>query len=355
MKQINPIALKELRKLKGLSHKALAEKARIAKSTVIELEKPPKEPSETMHSVRDRIYDALQLALGATDAQMQGEEPPRESLPLKFVPLKGTITTMAQMNYDLISKEYGVSTDQLLQIAPLMFAILVEDSFAWRKEQLELRKQIQDLKKRTRESKYDPEPDISDDDIEAELRAEEASIAARDVFSYALIEANLETHGGLYGSDRFTDFIVAKVKSSGGRIRADLTIRHLEGRDIRDPDTKYIAAAELLDTIAPADNPEAAAFARLLLMSGLIRLHDFRLHDFRNDRTPEQREEWLRSEVLPGIEAAELTFAPEVYRFDTETEGLSLDEMGFPVRARRSPLAPSAMQSEDQGDENEPA
>jgi transcriptional regulator with XRE-family HTH domain len=349
-KQINPAALKKLRKLKGLSHQALAEKANTAKSTVIGLEKPLKEPSETMRSVRDRIYDALQLALGATDAQMRGEEPPRESLPLKFVPLKGTITTMAQMNYDLISDEYGVGTDQLLQIAPLMFAILVEDSFAWRREQLELRKQIQDMKKRTRESQYDPEPDISDDDIEAELRAEEASIAARDVFSYALIEANLETHGGLYSSDRFTDFIAAKVKSSDGRIRADLTIRHLEGRDIRDPDTKYVAAAELLDAKTPADDLEAAAFIRLLLMSGLIRLHDFR-----SGRTPEQLKEWLRSEVLPNLETAMLAFAPEVYRLDTETEGLSLDPMGFPIRARRHPLAPSAMQSEDQGDESEPA
>lgn len=352
MKQINPIALKELRKLKGLSHKALAEKARIAKSTVIELEKPPKEPSETMHSVQDRIYYALQLALGATDAQMQGEEPPRESLPLKFVPLKGTITTLAQMNYDLISEEYGVSTDQLLQIAPLMFAILVEDSFAWRKEQLELRKQIQELKKRTRESEYDfdPDPDQRDSDIEAELRAEDAAIAARDVFSSAWMEANIEAHGGLYWSDRFTDFIVAKVKSSGGRIRADLTIRHIEGRDIRDPDTKYLAAAGLLDAKTPADDLEAAAFIRLLLMSGLIRLHDFR-----SGRTPEQREEWLRSEVLPNLETAMLAFAPEVYRLETETEGLSLDEMGFPIRARRHPNATSETQCEDQGDENEPA
>jgi transcriptional regulator with XRE-family HTH domain len=56
-KQINPAALKELRKLKKLSHQALAEKANTAKSTVIGLEKPLKEPSETMRSVRDRIYD----------------------------------------------------------------------------------------------------------------------------------------------------------------------------------------------------------------------------------------------------------------------------------------------------------
>lgn len=348
-KQINPAALKELRKLKKLSHQALAEKANTAKSTVIGLEKPLKEPSETMRSVRDRIYDALQLALGATDAQMRGEEPPRESLPLKFVPLKGTITTLAQMNYDLISEQYGVSTDQLLQIAPLMFAILVEDSFVWRREQLALRQQIQELKKQVLESLNDPDPDVTDGTLKEDLLHEEAAILKREVFSRPLYAAD-QTPEDAPISDRFTDFIAARVKASEGRIRADLRLEYFKGRDIRDPDTKYIAAAELLDAKTPADNPEAAAFGRLLLMSGLIRLHDVR-----NDRTPEQREEWLRSVVLPGIEAAELTFAPEVYRFDTETEGLSLDEMGFPVRARRHPLATSETEPEDQGDENEPA
>lgn len=344
MKQMNPIALRELRNLKGLSHKALAEKARVAKSTIIGLEKP----SETMHSVQDRTYDALRQALGATDAQMQGVEPPRESLPLKFVPLKGTITTVAQMNYDLIREEYGVSTDQLLQIAPLMFAILVEDSFAWRKEQLELRKQIQELSKLTRDSQYDPEPDIYDAYIEDAFQEEEAAIAAREVFTRPK-EAELPDGYG-HKSDRFTDFVSAKVKSSGGHIRADLSFDYLDGRDIRDPDTKYIAAAELLDAKTAAYSPEHVAYIMLLFMSGLIRLHDFR-----SGRTPEQFQEWLTSEVLPKLETTMLTFAPEVYRLDTETEGLSLDEMGFPVRARRHPFATSETQPEDQGDENEPA
>lgn len=344
MKQMNPIALRELRNLKGLSHKALAEKARVAKSTIIGLEKP----SETMHSVQDRTYDALRHALGATDAQMQGVDPPRESLPLKFVPLKGTITTVAQMNYDLIREEYGVSTDQLLQIAPLMFAILVEDSFAWRKEQLELRKQIQELRKLTRDSQYDPEPDLHDDLIDEDFLAEEAAIAAREVFTRPK-EAELPDGYG-HASDRFTDFVSAKVKSSGGHIRADLTFGYLDGRDILDPDTKYVVVPELFDATTAVGDQQFVARMRLWLMSGAMRLADLRA-----GRTTEQLAEWLRSEVIPKADALEPAIAPEVYRFDTEAEGLGLDAMGFPVRVRRHELAKATPQSDDQGDENAPA
>ena len=73
-RELSPVALHELRKLKGLSLQKLADQAGMAKSTIIELEKSPKKPSATMHLVQDRSYEALKKALGATDAQMRGEE-----------------------------------------------------------------------------------------------------------------------------------------------------------------------------------------------------------------------------------------------------------------------------------------
>lgn len=358
MKQINPRALKALRTQKGWTKAKLAEESGLKARRLIELENE----AADLHSIREGSFEGLRRALGATEEQLRGEEPPTDPLTLKRVPLHGKITTLAQMNYDLISEEYGVSTDQLLQIAPLMFAILVEDSFAWRKEQLELRKQVQELNKRTRESQYDPDPDLYDVDFEEEIEAEMAAIAAREVFSVAKsavreVSTAIKTAAGLvenefsssYASNRFTDFLAAKVKSSGGRIRADLRFGYLDGRDIRDPDTKYIAVPDLLDAKTLADDPAVVAFTRLLLMSGRMRLHDFR-----SGRMPEQLQEWLRSEVLPNLAADMLTFAPEVYRFDAETEELSLDEMGFPIRVRRHPLiaAGLAAQSQDEGGEN---
>jgi transcriptional regulator with XRE-family HTH domain len=347
-RELSPVALQELRKLKGLSHHKLAEQAHLAKSTIIELEKPPRKPSTTMHSVQDRSFDALKRVLGATDAQMRGEEPINDPVSVKFVPLRSKITTVAQMNYDLVGEQYGVSSDQLVQLAPLMFAILVEDSFAWRKEQLELRKQIEELKKQTRDSQYDPEPDLHDGVIDEDFLAEDAALAAREVFSKPSLAELPDGYG--HASDRFTDFVSAKVKSSGGHIRADLTFGYLDRRDILDPDTKYLAVPELFDATTAVGDQQIVARLRLWLMSGAMRLADLRA-----DRTPEQLAEWLRSEVIPKADALEPAIAPEVYRFDTEAEGLGLDAMGFPVRVRRHELARATPQSDDQGDENAPA
>lgn len=346
-RELSPVALHELRKLKGLSLQKLADQAGMAKSTIIELEKSPKKPSATMHLVQDRSYEALKKALGATDAQMRGEELATESFPRKMVALNSKITTVAQMNYDLVGKQYGISSDQLAQLAPLLFAILVEDSFVWRKEQLELQKQIEAMKKRTLESQYSPDPDLYDSDIEEGFREEEDAIAAREVFTTPRA-AELPIHNGSpsgYASDRFTDFIAAKVQSSGGHICADLMLDYLQGRDIRDPDTRYVAVQDWFEALTVPNDVQFTAMLRLSLMSGAMRLKDF----LSGGRTPEQYEEWFTSKVFPAANELKDILAPEVYRFNTETEGLDLDGMGFPIRVKRSGLREAAPQSDDQG------
>lgn len=330
-RELSPVALHELRKLKGLSLQKLADQAGMAKSTIIELEKSPKKPSATMHLVQDRSYEALKKALGATDAQMRGEELATEPFPRKMVALRSKITTVAQMNYDLVGEQYGITSDQLVQLAPLMFGILVEDSFVWRKEQLELQKQIEELKKRTLESQYSPEPDLYDSDIEEGFREEEDAIAAREVFTTPRA-AELPSHNGSpsgYASDRFTDFIAAKVQSSGGHIRADLRFGYFKGRDVRDADVRYVAALNRFEMLTIPGDEQLTAMLRLSLMSGAMRLKDLSA-----GRTPEQLGEWFTSEVFPAANELKDLLAPEVYRFNTETEGLGLDEMGFPIRVK---------------------
>jgi transcriptional regulator with XRE-family HTH domain len=345
-KELSPTALQELRKLKGFSHQKLADQAGLSKSTIIELEKPPKKPSTAMHSVQERSYEALRKALVATDAQMRGEELATEPFPRKMVTLRSKITTVAQMNYDLVGKQYGISSDQLVQLAPLMFAILVEDSFVWRKEQMELQKQIEQLKKRTQESQYDPDPDLYDSDIQEGFQEEEAAIAVRDVFttpSAAELPIENGTLSG-YASDRFTDFIAAKVQASGGHIKADLMLDYLQGRDIRDPDTKYVAVQDWFEVLNDPDDIEFTAMLRLSLMSGAMRLKDFSA-----GRTADQNAEWLASEVFPAANELKDILAPEVYSFNAEAEGLGLDGMGFPVRVRRHVFSGATQQSVDQG------
>ena len=346
MKQVNPRALKALREQKSWSKAELSKKSGIKTRRLIELENE----NVDFHTIREGSFEGLCYALGATEDQLLGKEPISDPVSVKFVSLQSKITTVAQMNYDLVNQQYGVSSDQLVQLAPLMFAILVEDSFVWRKEQLELRKQIQELEKQVRESQYNPEPDLHDGDVEDAFREEGAAIAAREVFTRPE-EAELPDGYG-HKSDRFTDFVSAKVKSSEGHIRADLSFGYLYGRDILDPDTRYVAVPELFESLTVPDDVQSTAKLRTWLMSGAMRWSDLFGAD---DRTADQLAEWFKSEVKPKADALEAVIAPEVYRFDTETEGLSLDEMGFPIRVRRHPNATSETQSEDQGDENEPA
>ena len=339
-KELSPTALQELRKLKGFSHQKLADQAGLSKSTIIELEKPPKKPSTAMHSVQERSYEALRKALAATDAQMRGEELATEPFPKKMVTLRSKITTVAQMNYDLVGAQYGISSDQLVQLAPLLFAILVEDSFVWRKEQLELQKQIDQLKKRTLQSRDDQDPDP--DDVLAVFRAEEAEIASREVFSARYTREPEE--GGMYVSERFTDFVAAKVEASGGNIIADLRYSYPEGRDVRDADVRYVAALNRVEMLTIPGDEQLTAMLRLSLMSGAMRLKDLSA-----GRTAEQLGEWFTSEVFPAANELKDLLAPEVYRFNTETEGLSLDGMGFPIRVKRHVFPGAAPQSVDQG------
>jgi transcriptional regulator with XRE-family HTH domain len=362
MKQVNPRALKALREQKSWSKAELSKKSGIKTRRLIELENE----NADFHTIREGSFEGLCYALGATEDQLLGKEPISDPLSVKFVSLQSKITTVAQMNYDLINMVYGLSSDQLVQMAPLMFAILAEDSFVWRKEQLELRKQIQELKKQVWESLNDPDPDASDGNIEEDLRHEEAAIAKREVFSRPWWAPEDKTPEESPMSDRFTDFIAAKVNASDVSIRADLILEYFKGRDIRDPDTKYIVEFYLLEALTAAADVEFAAQVRLAFMSGTIRLpHLFQdlsdeqirmvFRDVPAGRAGEQVAKLFESDVLPRVAELHHLYAPEVYRFDTETEGLGLDEMGFPIRVRRHPNATSETQSEDQGDENEPA
>jgi transcriptional regulator with XRE-family HTH domain len=359
MKKINPQSLRQLRKQKGWSQNDLATQTGLGKRRLVELE----DCSVQFHDVRDSNFEDLCKALGATDAQLRGEEPITDPLPVNYVTLPSKITTIAQMNYDLISLSYGLSSDQLVQLAPLMFAILVEDSFVWRKEQLELGKQIQELKKQVRESQYDPEPSLHDSSIEEDFREEEAAIADRKVFSRPWW-ANVKTENGGEepASDRFTDYISAKVNASEGRIQADLTIGYRNGRNIRDPDTKYAVKFDLLNALTDAEDVQMIAKLRLALMSGAVRLPNLLgglsdeqlsllFSDAGASSLGERIGNLLQSDVFSRVDEFTHLFAPEVYGFTDEAEGLRLDSLGFPVRMlqRHHRVAP---QSDEQGDGN---
>ena len=373
MKTINPKALKQLRKKRGLTYDKLADKAKIGRRYLIELEKDTSE----LRKMRDGNFVALSKALNATPAQLRGEEPITDPMPANYVTLRSKITTVAQMNYDLLSAQYGVESDQIVQLAPLMFAVLVEDSFKWRREQLALRKQVLELQEKLRQTVYAERvvgPDtISPLDV---LSHEEEAIDRREVFTAPLEATNalvryeevigdsgvesLEELSAHHITDRFTDFMAEKLKSAPEAFQADIPdIALFSVRNILDHELRYIAVPDLFEHMIEGGDEQTTAQYRKALLTGAVRLQDAD-----PERIMERTElkSWFAEQLRnPEIVSRLTEVAPAVSRRELrgldEEKVMGLDDLGFPVILERSPeLQPkhplAALIVDEGGDEN---
>jgi transcriptional regulator with XRE-family HTH domain len=373
MKTLNPKALKQLRKKRGWSHAELERRAKIRKRRLIELEK---ETAES-HEMRDGNFADLCRALSATPAQLRGEEPITDPMPANYVTLRSKITTVAQMNYDLISAQYGVESDQIVQLAPLMFAILVEDSFKWRREQLALRKQVLELQEKLRETVYAEHVSgpysISPSDI---LHHEEEAIDRREVFT-APLEATsaLLRYDEVFGdsgfesfeelsaqriTDRFTDFMAEKLSSNPQAFKADIPdIALFSVRNVLDHELRYIAVPDLFEQLTAGGDEQTTALYRLALLTGAVRLQDA---DPEKVTGPIELQAWFAEQLRNPDTVSRLEeVAPAVSRRELrgpdEANVRGLDEHGFPViieqgKKRGFPEALAGLVFVDEGDEN---
>lgn len=351
MKTINPKALKQLRKKRGWSHAELERRAKIRKRRLIELEK---ETAES-HEMRDGNFADLCRALSATPAQLRGEEPITDPMPANYVTLRSKITTVAQMNFDLISAQYGIESDQIVQLAPLMFAILVEDSFKWRREQLAQRKQILELQEKLRQTVYAEQfrgsYTFSPSDV---VNHEEEAIERREVFTAPLEATNaLSRYADVTGydefesfeelcahriTDRFTDFMAEKVKSAPQSFQVDIpdiTTHYV--RNILDHELRYIAVPELFERVTECRDEQTTARARLALLTGAVRLQDA---DPEQVTGPTQLQAWFAEQLLNPDTVSRLEeVAPAITRREVrgpdEQNSLGLDDLGFPVILER--------------------
>jgi len=381
MKTINPKALKQIRQKRDWSHADLEGKANISKRRLIELEKEQDKLLNEVefHKIGDEKFAGLCRALNVTPAQLRGEEPISDRMPADYVTLRSKITTVAQMNYDLISTQYGVESDQIVQLAPLMFAILVEDSFKWRREQLELRKQVLELQEKLRETVYAEHisgPDtISPSDV---LNHEEEAIDRREVFTApleatnALLRYEEVVGGGGFESfedlsahhitDRFTDFMAEKLKSAPQFFKADIPdIALFSIRNILDHELRYITVPDLFDYVTEGDDEQTTALHRLALLTGAVRLHDA---DPKKVTGPTQMQAWFGEQLRnPEVISRLNEVAPAVSRRELrgpdEEQSMGLDDFGFPTilepGPRPHPLRDLFMDKSnltDEGDKN---
>ena len=141
--KIDSERLRSLRKEQKLSLVKLAEKTKrvnppgITEKTIQRLEAP----SQQNTTVREHTVESLTKALKVDVGVLTGELPLPESDKVPAdnpdrVPIGAQIAPKTRLAYDLIKRRYGVSVTEIINAAPLFFALLAERSLVWRHEKL---------------------------------------------------------------------------------------------------------------------------------------------------------------------------------------------------------------------------
>lgn len=138
--KIDPNSLRRLRQKLGLTRSQLAERSGINKRTIQRLENEPQQCQKT----RKYTLECLAKALGVKEGEegvLTGELPFHESgkapdSDSERVQIGAQIVPKVRLAYDLIKRRYGVTATEIINMAPLFFALLAEGSFAWRREKL---------------------------------------------------------------------------------------------------------------------------------------------------------------------------------------------------------------------------
>ena len=134
--KINPERLRCLRKEKGLSRAKLARRAKVSERTIQRLENE----SERTQTNREDTLEYLARALGVEKGVLTGDRPfpdaGKTPDPEQRVQIGAQVAPKARLAYDLVKRRYGVSATEIINMAPLFFALLAEGSLARRLENL---------------------------------------------------------------------------------------------------------------------------------------------------------------------------------------------------------------------------
>ena len=133
----NSTRLYELRNTKGLTRARLAKLSKVSVRTIQRLEDPTLANRTPHRNTLENLAKALQIEPEAltNEAPLPGAEtgPTPES---RRVQIGVEIAPKAKLAYDLVKLRYGVSATEIINMAPLFFTLLAEDSLARRLDKL---------------------------------------------------------------------------------------------------------------------------------------------------------------------------------------------------------------------------
>jgi transcriptional regulator with XRE-family HTH domain len=190
---ISPKHLKALRERKGWSQEKLAEKSSLTARRVSALEKEGLEQI----SVQQKTFKGLCNALGERPEVLSGEVPlpplsKSQNVLIKFHP-------QTRLNLDLLNKRFGITIDDVINIAPLLIVGAAEETLS--RQAQDLRKDVEAFEQAAHDAYPAPpdyyerisslglcEPTEGDEGffIDEYIEAKEAALSSRDIFETGL-------------------------------------------------------------------------------------------------------------------------------------------------------------------------
>ncbi|MCB1470683.1 MAG: helix-turn-helix transcriptional regulator [Rhizobiaceae bacterium] len=270
MPEISPSTLIEYRNERGFSQRQLAALAGLGIATVKRIE-GSKAPYHASASAAEKLTKALQVEEGALGRPYVK--------PNEYVSLELTVRADVDesIGYSMVEALYGIQTLEQLMLAPLLTAMVAEQSLQWRRKRL--KKMTRRVGKLATSLAGNEKVLASLDGLYAALQEERESIENRDVLGRKLSGVDMQ-ESPLNAFIRFT----TRSNGSNSIIRID------EGDGPSEIPDFWIGERQIED-LAGADGPTLFAVAM-----GWVRLVDFPA-DVRGKEKDEARLAWLRTKL----------------------------------------------------------
>ena len=326
--KIQPDRLRRLRKAKKLSRATLAERSKVSERTIQRLEL--ENESGRIQTNRKDTLEYLAKALSVEEGVLTGEAPfpdaSNKAPEPERVQVGALVAPKARLAYDLIKRRYGVSTTEIINMAPLFFTLLAEGSLARRREKLkEAREVIGRLDELGEESGHQIFMGATTVALNADT-AEEDSIAKADLFGEQL----LDDSQGTFVDEAFDPSTENPFASYLRRLAADLdrhSVVKVEHDDLsygapwlKFPD--YDLCDDELDNTANG-SPDA----RRALETGYARLSEIP-EELIGEDAAKERAAWLEGklpDIYKGLEEGQPM--AEFAKFEATATPKQLDEL----------------------------
>lgn len=275
-KEINPERLRQLRSKMKLSQKELSGRIDVDVGTLSRWERG--EVTRLRRSSVGKLCDVL----NATEAELCGDGPlsdARASRPeLPQDQLNLIINTACRNAMALVAKRYDVTRQQIVEIAPLLFHIVAEESLQKREQALRDTEELMQAAEAACPSHLSPDIFYRDDD---DLEAERESIKARDLFADVV---TMNTGHEIPATDNpFATFLAERLAPFSPFKKDSKKFRAVDW-DGGDP-LYFICRDEIMELVG--GNKDAIK----LILTGQVGLHEMPGEIRRS--TPEAKAQWV--------------------------------------------------------------